>query len=224
MDTASVRRARKISETMRSKKIDNFAEWRKEAIRIGKIRTNFPPLPRNGDVAELIGVTLGDGHIEKFPRTERLLIFSNSNNRGFVERYSTLVGKIFHKKPYVYKQSSQNCIRISLYEKEISKRLGIPVGARKNSRIEIPEWILQDKRCIVRYLRGLYEAEGSYSVHRPTYTYKLSFSNTNRSLLKNVVTLLKVLGLSPHYDTSRVQISKKEEVERAVELLRFRKY
>ena len=214
----------KISETMKSRKIDNFAEWRKRAIRDGRIRVRFPRLPRNGDLAELIGVVLGDGHIEKFPRTERLLIFSNSNNKGFAERYAGLVEKLFKKKPYVYKQSTQNCIRISLYEKKISERLGIPTGSRKNILITVPDWVMKRKTYIIRYLRGLYEAEGSYSVHKLTYTYKFVFSNTNQSLLKNVVKLLKMLGLSPHYDSLRVQISRKNEVLRAVELLKFRRY
>ena len=214
----------KISETMKSRKIDNFAEWRKRAIRDGRIRVRFPRLPRNGDLAELIGVVLGDGHIEKFPRTERLLIFSNSNNKGFAERYAGLVEKLFKKKPYVYKQSTQNCIRISLYEKKISERLGIPTGSRKNILITVPDWVMKRKTYIIRYLRGLYEAEGSYSVHKLTYTYKLVFSNTNQSLLKNVVKLLKMLGLSPHHDSLRVQISRKNEVLRAVELLKFRRY
>jgi|SRR3989344_7656170 len=215
---------RKISDTMKLKKIDNFAEWRRAAIEAGKIRVKFRSLPRNGDLAELIGVVLGDGHIEKFPRTERLLIFSNSNNAGFIERYARMVEKIFNKKPYVYKQSDQNCVRISLYENQISKRLGVPTGARKNLNIEVPPWILKRKSYVIRYLRGLYEAEGSHSVHRPTSTYKLNFSNRNQSLLKIVSKLLTVLGLSPHSDPLRVQLSKKAHVERAIELLEFRKY
>lgn len=215
---------RKISETMKRRKIDNFAEWRKEAIRDGRIRTRFPALPKNGDLAELIGVLLGDGHIEKCPRTERLLIFSNSNNEGFVERYSRLVQKLFKKKPYVYKQSTQNCIRISLYEKKVSERLGIPTGSRKDISIAVPRWIEKKELHIIRYLRGLYEAEGSYSIHKPTYTHKFVFSNTNQSLLKNVSKLLTVLGFSPHSDSLRVQISKKNEVMRAVKLFRFRQY
>ena len=96
---------RKISETMKRRKIDNFASWRQASIRSGKIVTVFPPLERSGDLAELIGVLLGDGHIQKFPRTERLLIFSNSNNPGFIKRYKILVEKLFKKKTYVYKQT-----------------------------------------------------------------------------------------------------------------------
>ncbi len=215
---------RKISDTMKRKNIDNFAGWRREAMRKGVIRTKFSAFKRSGDLAELIGVVLGDGHIAAFPRTERLLIFSNSNNTGFVTRYTELVQKFFEKEPYVYKISGSNCIRISLYQKHISERLGIPSGARKHARLVVPTWILRNKEFIKRYLRGLYEAEGSHSIHLPTYTYKFSFSNSNQSLLKNVVKLLKVLGLSPHFDSLRVQISKKNEVERAVELLQFRKY
>ncbi len=214
----------KISETMRRKKIDNFATWRVQAAQEGKWRTQFPPLRKNGDLAELIGVVLGDGHIERFPRTERLLIFSNSNNPGFIKRYTRLVETVFQKQTYVYEQTGQNCTRISVYEKHISKRLGVPTGSRKDIVVRIPGWILRKKTYVLRYLRGLYEAEGSHSVHLPTSTHKLVFSNTNQSMLKNVVKLLRMLKLSPHDDALRVQLSRKSEVERAIELIEFRKY
>lgn len=221
---SALSRAQKISVTMKARKINNFAKWREEAIHHGKIRIHFPPFAKNGDLAELIGVVLGDGHIEKFPRTERLLIFSNSKNPGFVTRYTKLVEKIFHKHPYVYKQSNQNCIRISLYEKYISKRLRLPSGARKKAHLPVPTWILRKKEYSIRYLRGLYEAEGSYGIHKATYTYKFSFSNKNQSLLNNVSKMLKMLGFSPHSDPVRVQLSRRAEVEKAVALLEFRKY
>lgn len=209
---------------MRLRKIDNFANWRKEAVKAGLYKINFPPLPQSGDTAELIGVVLGDGHIEKFPRTERLLIFSNSANQGFVKRYSNLVEKLFDKKTYVYKQTGQNCTRISLYEKNISRRLGIPTGSRKDISIIVPPWILKNREFIVRYLRGLYEAEGSASIHTPTYTYKFSFANTNQDLLKIVHMMMSDLGFHPSIDKLRVQVSRREEYFRAIEKLEFRKY
>ena len=124
----------------------------------------------------------------------------------------------------MYKQSTENCIRISLYQKDISRRLGVPSGARKDLIIEIPQWILKNKRYMVRYLRGLYEAEGSFCIHLPTYTYKFLFSNMNVSLLKNVHFLMSELGFSPHYGTSQIQISKKAKVYEAMRVLKFRKY
>lgn len=193
--------------------------------RLGKIKTEYPLFEKNGDLAELIGVILGDGHIERFPRTEGLLIFSNSNNQGFIDRYSKLVGKIFKKTPRVYKVSNDvNCVRIRLYEKEISKRLNIPTGKRTKLKLRIPPWILNNRRNLIRYLRGLFEAEGSFCVHKPTSNYKLLFANRNKSLLKIVFSSLAGLGFHPSKSADKVEISRKLEVYECIDLLQFRKY
>ena len=215
---------RKISETMKRKKIDNFKAWRDRMRKSGKIKSEYPELIKNGDLAELIGVVLGDGHIGTFPRSECLRITGNSNNPRFISRYAMLLEKVFGKKATVARVKASKATTITIYEKHISRRLKIPAGDRKDIYAPVPRWILKEREFMIRYLRGLYEAEGSYGVHLPTYTHKFSFSNTNQALLNNVVKLLKVLGFSPHSDSLRVQISKKAEVERAVELLEFRKY
>ena len=103
----------------------------------GWIKTNYPPFEKNGDLAELIGVVLGDGYIGKFPRTEILAVFSNANNLGFVSRYISLIERVFQKKPTLLKKKDSNCIKISFYQKYISKRLGIPTGSKRNIKIEI---------------------------------------------------------------------------------------
>lgn len=213
----------KIFETFKRKKIDNFAEWRNEMIKKGRIKVNYPALKKSGDLAELIGVVLGDGHICKFPRTESLTIDSNANNPGFVKRYARLIEKIFDKKPAIIKRPS-NCIRLRLYQKDISKRLEIPSGSRRNKDIKIPQWIFKNKEYLKRYLRGLYEADGCFGVHKPTYAYKFVFSNQNKSLLKNVYRALKTLGFHPHKSKYKIQISKREEVYKIKELIKFRQY
>jgi len=214
----------KTSHTMKARGLDNFAKWREEMKKRGIIKSEYPELERGGDLAELIGVILGDGHIRKYPRTEELSIFSNSKNAGFITRYGKLVEKIFNRKPAITKHSGKNCTRIRIYEKNISKRLCIPFSPRLNKKLVIPSWILREKRYIIRYLRGLYEAEGSFCVHLPTNTYKFLFSNKNSSLLNNVFRSLKILGFHPHLSNEQVQISKKLEVYKCKELLKFRKY
>ena len=190
----------------------------------GKIKFTYPPLEKNGNLAELIGVTLGDGHICKYPRTEELRIIANSNNPGFIKRYAHLIEKIFQKKPYIISHRSVHSTKIGFYEKYISKRIGVPVGARKNLTIRVPRWILKKQEYMRRYLRGLYEAEGSFCVHKPTYTYKFLFSNRNQSILNVVYRLMRVLGFHPHRSKYQIQISRKEEVYRAVKVLGFRDY
>lgn len=215
---------RKISETMKKRKVDNFSVWRKKMMVMGKIKAEYPSLKKNGDLAELIGVTLGDGHICVYPRSEELRIISNANNPGFVQRYSKIIEKVFGKKPYTRSYSNSKSVRIGFYEKYISKRLGVPTGDRGKAINKIPDWILADKKYILRYLRGLYEAEGSFCVHKPTYTHKFLFSGANSSMIKNVHFLMTKLGFHPHISTNQVQISRKEEVYKAMKLLKFRKY
>ena len=214
---------RKTSETMKARKVDNFAQWR-EARRGEHKFGERTQLKQDGDLAELIGVLLGDGHIERFPRTERFRLVSNSNNPKLVERYAKLIEKVFNKKPHVGVRRKENAVDISLYQKHVSERLGIPVGPRKDVINRVPAWILANDEYVVRYLRGLYDAEGSLSIHGPTYTHKLFFSNTNESLLDIVFVLLKRLGFHPHRSPHKVQISKKKEVYAVRDRLRFRCY
>lgn len=215
---------RKTSKTMKSRKIDNFSAWRNEMRQIGILKSEYAELVRDGDLAELIGVALGDGHVCIYPRTEELRIISNSNNPGFIQRYADIIEKVFHKKAYIVPSKQSNSTKVGIYEKHISKRIGIPSGARGKLNIKVPQWILKNNDFIVRYLRGLYEAEGCLSIHEPTHTYKFTFTNRNESMLDNVFFLMKKIGFHPHRSEEKIQISKKEEVFLASETLGFRRY
>lgn len=214
---------RKISETMKKRGIDNFSKWRSSA-RIKGLIPSYEKLKKDGDLAELIGVILGDGNIYKFPRTECLRIVGNSAYPGFAKRYSGIVEEVFNKKPHVAMRKDSNAFNITIYQNKISERLGIPTGSKRNLNFVIPKWILRKKEFKIRFLRGLYESDGSYSVHKPTYTYKMHFSNANIYLLDNVFRLLNDLGFHPHKTKSSVQVSRKEEVQKLKNLLQFRRY
>lgn len=214
----------KISETMKRKKLDNFAVWRKAAKLQGLMPLSYPAFKRDGDLAELMGVVYGDGNISKFLRTERLIIAANSNAKSFIERYAGFVEKTFGKKPTLMKVYNSNCVRISIYQNQISKRLGIPSGNRSKIKVVLPAWIKNNPKILKKFLRGLFEAEGSFCVHKPTSTYKLLFSNKNDSLLKLVYDSLITLGFHANLSGYKVQISRKNEVYRSIEELQFRKY
>lgn len=208
---------------MRSKKIDNFKAWRDEKRLTGVIGGKTP-LSKDGDLAELVGMILGDGSIHKYDRTEGLRIVLPTDKPKTIIHYTHLTERVFKKKPSVIKRKSSNCVDIRLYQNNISKRLNIPTGARASLVIKVPSWITKNKGFMIRYLRGLYEAEGCFGVHLPTSTYKFHFSNRNQSLLEIVFVLLQKLGFHPHKTAVSVQISKKDEVYKVVKLLQFRQY
>ena len=190
----------------------------------GKIKSTYKSLEKNDDLAELIGVVLGDGHIRVFPRCECLRIVGNGNNPGFAKRYSALIAKIFGKEPTVIRRSNSNAFNITIYEKHIAKRLGLPTGSRHSYNFILPSWIAAKRARTVRFLRGLYEAEGSLHFHIGTYTHKFLFSNANPALLDIVFHCVTKLGFHPHRSKFKIQVSRKGEVQKLTNLLQFRRY
>lgn len=215
----------KISRTFRRKKIDNFFVWRRRAMKSGLLRIP-KPLKKDGDLAFLIGMILGDGSIYKFPRTEGLRITLGTDKPNLWRYAARMVERVFVKRPTIAKLKNSNCMIITIYENKISARLGIPAGNRARRKIIVAPWILNKKTYMVRYLRGLYEAEGSHCIHLPTSTYKLFFSNRNKWMIRNVYMLMKKLGYHPHISPKNfsVQLSRKDEVIKAIDQLEFRKY
>jgi hypothetical protein len=208
----------KISATMKAQKIDNFKQWRKDHPVL------YAELPHDGNLAEYIGAVLGDGHIERFPRTERITITGDAKKMGFIVRYAVLTAKLFHKKPAIEKAKSSNAVRVSLYQKFISRRLGIPTGDRTDFLYKLPRWIAGDEDYLIRFLRGLFEAEGYLCIHLPTHTYNFAFTNVNQRLLLIVRNVLLKLEFHPEVRHNAIRIRKKAEVMRLKELLHFRQY
>lgn len=209
---------------MRARKLDNFKRWRDEMKRIGKIKSSYPALKKSGNLAELIGTVLGDGHIAKHPRCDSLRIVGDAAKMGFVYRAAMLVEIVFAKKPAVAKRTSSNAVTVTIYERKISERLGVPAGSRHALDYKLPRWIERSRRYKIRFLRGLYEAEGSVSHHAPTSTHKMSFANTNPHLQRLVSRLLTELGFTHNIHGTKVQVSRAKEVQNLKDLLQFRNY
>ncbi len=214
----------KISATMKARKIDNFKQWRLGMMEAGEIKSAYPPFPKSAMLAEYIGVTLGDGHIEQFPRCERITIAGDLHKMGYIWHYFQLTKKLFDKKPIVAKAKNSNGVRLSLYEKHISDRLGIPVGSRKNLDYKLPAWIDENPDYLVGFLKDLFEAEAYLSVHLPTCTYNFAFVNLNPYLLKIVENSLRKLEFHPEVRHNAIRLRKKAEVERFRTLISFREY
>ena len=209
---------KKTSETMKRRGVDNFRKWRElHAV-------EYLELQPSGDLAEYIGVVLGDGNIERFPRTERLTITGDFKKSQFILRYANFTEMLFGKKPKLEKALRSDGFRLSLYQRHISERLGVPTGNRKDFAYILPKWIEGSEEYLIRFLRGLFEAEGSLSIHLPTSTYNFEFTNYNKYLLDIVEKALYRLEFHPEVRHNAIRIRRKAEVERFKNLIRFRQY
>lgn len=215
---------KKISVTFRRKKIDNFAVWREKARRQGLIPSFYQEYKKDVNLAFITGLILGDGNLYKFPRTECLRIVLGTDKPLLIEYTQDIVYKVFNKEPSVRKRKNSECADVVIYQKHLGERLDIPIGARGKLPIKLPKWVWRNKEFLIACLKGLFEAEGSFSIHLATYTYNLSFSNCNISLLDEVEKALYLLGFHPERRYNAVRLRKKVETFNFVELIQFRKY
>ena len=192
--------------------------------RRGLIKSIYLPLTKNADLAELVGVVLGDGHLHKHDRCDSLRIVGDARKMGFVTRSARLVHLVFGKQPKVAKRKASNGVNITFYEKNISKRLNIPTGARARYEFNLPLWIEKSRNNKIRFLRGLYEAEGTLCHSPATYTHKFIFTNMNLHLLELVARLVRELGFTVSVSANKVQVSRKDEVQKLADLIEFRHY
>jgi hypothetical protein len=66
-------------------------------------------------------------------------------------------------------------VDIRLYQNNLSARLKIPTGARKNLDIKLANWIWDKEEFLIESLKGLFEAEGSFSIHQKLIHIILAF-------------------------------------------------
>lgn len=206
----------RIAQARRSK--NNFASWHKANP------VHYASLNQDTNLAFLIGLVLGDGNIYQSPRTESLTLALGTDKPALWQHAADVIEKIFDKRPYVAKITSSECMRVRIYQKHISERLGIPTGARGDITMQIPDWINENKTFLIAYLKGLFEAEGSFCIHLPTYTYNFAFANHNKSLLDIVERSLTRLGFTPRRRTFNIALRKREEALAFEKLISFRKY
>lgn len=206
----------RIAEARRAR--SNFMHWRKA----NPVRYAF--LKRDTNLAFFIGLVLGDGNIYKSARTESLTLALGTDKPALWQYAAAVIEKIFDKKPYVAKIKASECMRVRIYQKHISDRLGIPAGARGKLKVEVPRWINENKDFLVAYIKGLFEAEGSFCIHLPTCTYNFAFANRNESLLNIVEKSLLRLGFTPRRRPCNIALRKRKEALDFEKLISFRKY
>jgi len=211
----------KISRTMVARPISNFASWHK----LRRKSLNYG-IKKSENLAELIGIILGDGSIEKYPRTERLWITCNSTNNKYIQHIVNIIEEIFNKKPSLRKKKSQHgqAIDIYLYRCKLSEKLEIQAGNKIKNDVGVPSWIKKNKNFMLKCLKGLFETDGCFHKDEFNYTRTIEFKNFCSCLRKDVYSMLNRLGYHPQLGKKYVRLARKNEVYNFKELIKFRDY
>lgn len=208
----------RVSQQRREK--NNFSGWyekRRKSIEYVKPR----PSAR---YAELCGAILGDGCIEQYARTERLIISFNSKELEHIAHIKNIMEVIFRKEAKLRHRKTSNCTDVYMYQKHISDRINFPVGPKLAHALSIPDWIKENKRYLVRCLKGLFEADGSWVIDKKYNTNVIALRSASPSLLADVHGILIGLGFHAKLHKRDVRLAQRKETERFAKMIKFRQY
>jgi len=170
---------------------------------IPPIRYYTYPSRLDTDLAEFVGLVLGDGGIT----SGQLCITLNSEKDTELAKYVINLGKrLFGEKPRVLKEKRCKAFRVYYNGESLVKyllKIGLKTGNKVKQQVDVPEWIKRSKKFRISCLRGLMDTDGGVFIHRykvngKLYSYKkICFSNRSLPILNFVHQTLRVVGLNP---------------------------
>jgi len=154
------------------------------------------------DLAELIGIILGDGSFYINNGQYQFDIAFNST-----ENHIFFVRKLLENstKAYIYEKSERKklCKHLRICQKpavlELLSKTTKKAGDKITNQVTIPKWILKNKKFLKACVRGLIDTDGSVYRLKPHWPnlFQISFKNNNKVLLRDTREAFVKLGYNP---------------------------
>lgn len=182
---------------------------------------SFTRAPKSEQLAEFIGIMLGDGGLTKYQVKVTLHAFDDKAYGEFVRELFT---KLFGVTPSVQRRTDSRAIDIVISRIALVKycvELGLVIGNKVLQHVDIPPWVKKSERYRKACIKGLMDTDGgvinhTYTVNGKRYLYKkLSFTSLSAPLLQSVYETLTSLGIKTRIGSNHdVRIDSKLAVSR----------
>lgn len=171
------------------------------------------------ELAEFFGIMIGDGTIAKY---QIGIALNLTDDREYANFVTELLSKLFATEPSLQLRPKSNCIVIttsSIVLVEYLTGLGLPKGDKLRAGLDVPTWILEDRRFIIACLRGMFDTDGcvfweNHVIKGKTYSYpRVSFVSASLPLRTSIYEMLTQLELCPKMRNNRsVNLEKAEDI------------
>ena len=216
-------------------KIKNWSCGRTKFGSKGKYKIVKIPEILNNDIAELVGIILGDGNLNR----KNIRIVGNRNEYIYYLYLKSLFQKVFDVDSVVG-HDTKNSIKLTVYSVKISQyliSLGLKKGDKIKNKVVIPKWIFENKNYTKSCLRGLFDTDGSIFTSSNNTEYNILWKMGVGSLLPQYIRkALLELNFHPTKIFSngrKVSLCRKNEIIRFfneikprnnIHLMRYRNY
>lgn len=186
------------------------------------------------NLAEIFGIILGDGHVQKYEKGKKIRCYSiiiagnSETDRNFMEKYVPFVfenkfnfrGRVFFsksKKEAYYKIHGKQLVDFVISN-------GILSGNKKKNNQGIPIWIKENRKYLSRCIKGLVDTDGSiHYISKTNKNLRISYTSHIPNLMRDVREGLVFLGFNPSKIINERQIflSGKRDVEKYIKEIGF---
>lgn len=188
-----------------------------------------PPNSYSKNLAEFIGILLGDGHLDKYQWSISL---NATKDKIYAKHVIRLIKILFKFKPSLKIRKNYNVIIIignGIKSIQYLTKMGFQIGNKVKHQVDAPLWIKNNNKYCIACLRGLIDTDGgifnnSYIVRDKKYSYtKLAFANSSMPLLNFVFKTLKNIGFKPTFvnnpSSKRVWLGNQKEVKKYLKIV-----
>lgn len=166
------------------------------------------------DLAEFFGIMMGDGGINS--DWQFTITLNAISDRDYCEKVICLSNKLFGVKPTVSQRRNSNTLVLkfsSVYLVRYLIKLGLPNGNKMRNGLNIPEWIILNKKFKKACVRGLIDTDGCIFIHRHSIKGKiyknlgLSFRSYDPKLIIQVADIFREFDIMPHVSKRGTDLS-----------------
>ncbi len=199
--------------------------WYEWWERIGRFNPNkyfvakkiaFPQ--KNTELAEFVGIILGDGGISSKQVTVTLNKF---DDKYFIKHVKQLFYELFRINTAVYERKGEKAISIVASRSELVDFLvdtGLKIGGKVRQQVGIPRWIKKSEDFTKACLRGLFDTDGCFYIDKHRYKNKIylnagmNFANHSLPVLQFFEDYLERLGFHPTRKKFNILLRKEGEI------------
>ena len=187
------------------------------------------------ELAELIGIILGDGNIHSYKKGKKIRVYSvriaghiEMDKKYHLKYIKPLFQELFDIKANINLHKRNNERFIVVYSRnlvEYFNNLGLKSGDKIKNKNTFPEWIFKNNEFLKACLRGLIDTDGSVfrMSKKDPNLIRISFTNYNQTLLKDTRNGFIQLGFNPSKIThnNKIYLSRKQDIVRYINEIGF---
>lgn len=209
-----------VNEKVRKEKWNEW--WEREGKYTTKIvqpRSVVFPKKYTAELAEFVGILMGDGGMSKYQLIVTLHAHDDKEYGLFV---ADLIEKLFSVPVSILPRKDVQATDHVVSRKELVEfcvnDLGLRIGNKLSMPLTIPSWIKANKQFTKACVRGLFDTDGSvyphsYLVKGKKYVYKkICFTSASPQLVKEVVEFLEGEGITTSCFGRNVRIENQTSV------------